>query len=287
MHNMLIRCSVLFFLLYPDIWAHADSPRTLVNQGNKAYLQEKYDDALSAYENALKAAPDSPVVYFNKGTAYYKKGEFDKAQDAFEQSASKTDDKHLEASARFNQGNAFYRQAEGLISSDLNGALEHIKKSIQNYREAIELDPDFKEAKENMEAGRIMMKSILEKMEEQEKQSGNKNQKQESDQDQKQGQGSEGKKPVEPDQSETKGGKPENRENSEQTQSGRRENENQHTQEKGKQENPESVGSDNERKDMSDMKNADAESILDEEKKNKERRRARIQGGFSGVDRDW
>ena len=97
--------------------------------------------------------------------------------DAFEKSASKAEDKDLEAKARFNQGNAFYKKAESLIPSDLSGALENCKKSIKNYQEALELDPDFEEAAENMETGRLMMKSILEQMEEQKNQSGNENQK--------------------------------------------------------------------------------------------------------------
>ena len=71
-----------------------------------------------------------------------------------------------------------------MIPVDLNSALENSKKSIQQYREALELDPDFKEAGENMETGRLLMKSIMEKMESEKNQSPDKHQNQDKKQDQ-------------------------------------------------------------------------------------------------------
>ena len=78
MHRFLILGSILFFLLYPAGRAQAESPGELVKKGNKAYSEEKYDDALLSYEKALEEMPDSPEILFNKGAAHYKKGEFDK-----------------------------------------------------------------------------------------------------------------------------------------------------------------------------------------------------------------
>jgi len=286
MHRLLILGSILFFLLFSNSDAQAESPRKLVKRGNRAYAEEKYDDALSSYEEALKEAPDSPHVFFNKGTAHYKKGEFDNAADAFEKSADRAEDKNLEAEARFNQGNALIKKAKSLMPSDLSGALENCKKSIQDYREALELEPDFAEAAENIETARLTVKSILDQMEKQKEQSKedqgedqNKDQDKDQGQNQDQNQDSEKKKHGESDGPENEEGESENQESSEEGQSGSNENKNEDTPERGKPEK--------EPNDISDMMKADAESILDEEKENKERRRAKGKGRFTDVDRDW
>jgi len=287
MHRLSVITFFLFFCLYPDCGVQAESPGTLVERGNTAYSEEKYDDALSSYEKALEKAPGSPEVLFNKGAVYYKKGAFDKANDAFDRSAGKAEDKGLEASVRFNQGNAHFRKAERLMQSDLNGALENSKKSIQHYRQALELDADFKEAAENMETGRLLMKSIMEKMENEKNQSRNKNQSQNQDKEQDREKGAEDKAQKDEDKPGEEGGEPEDREQRRENQSGGNKDENQANQGNSKQDQPEKRGEEHNTENGPGMENADADSILDEEKENKNRRRAGIQGGFRSVDRDW
>ena len=87
----------------------AQSARQFVQQGNEAYQQEKYGDALTAYEQAAEVEPDAPGVWFNKGDALYQQGEFEKAIDAYEQAALRSQDPSLEARSKFNQGNASTR----------------------------------------------------------------------------------------------------------------------------------------------------------------------------------
>ena len=287
MHRLPVITLFLLFLLYPDCGVRAESPGTLVEKGNTAYSEEKYDDALSSYEKALETAPGSPEILFNKGAVYYKKGEFDKANDAFDQSASKAEDKRLEASVRFNQGNAYFRKAEKLMQSDLNGALENSKKSIQNYRQALELDPDFKEAAENMEMGRLLMTSIMEKMENEKNQSQDKHQNQNQDKEQGREKGTEDKARKDKDKPGEDGGEPEDREQSRENQSGGNKDDNQADQANGRQDQPDRRGDEHTAEDRPGMENADADSILDEEKENKNHRRARIQSEFRSVDRDW
>ncbi|MBW2220663.1 MAG: tetratricopeptide repeat protein [Deltaproteobacteria bacterium] len=287
MHKFLVFNVAFFLLLYANGDAHAVSPGELVNKGNRAYAEEKYDDALSSYKDALKEEPDSSRIFFNKGTAYYKKSEFDNAADAFEKSAAIAEDETIEAKARFNHGNASFRKAESLIPSDLNSALENCKKSTNYYRDALELKPDFREAAENIETVRYTIKSILDQMEQQKKQSEEKNQDQSKD--------SEEKKPGQSNEPEDKADKPESQDSREEEQSGndrdpnqnQDQNQDQNKAENGKQKKSMAKESDKKPKDISDMLKEDAESILDEEKKNKEHRRAKISGKFSGPDRDW
>ena len=162
MLNKMAQLSILITsLLIPPGLVFADSPAELVRQGNTAYLAEKYDEALAAYEEASVEAPESPHLYFNKGTALYQKGDYAGASQSFEKAALKSRDLQLEASSKFNLGNCAFREAERQQDGDLQKALESCGKSIQYYQEALELDPDFSAAAENIEVVRLVMKSLL------------------------------------------------------------------------------------------------------------------------------
>ncbi len=151
------------FLLIP-MHGYADSPAELIRKGNAAYHSKKYDEALSAYDEASVEAPESPQIYFNKGTTLYQKGDYAKATEAFENAALKSKEISLEARSKFNLGNCAYREAERQQDSDLSKAVEACNKSIRHYQEALELDPKFKEAAENIEVVRLVMKAILDEI---------------------------------------------------------------------------------------------------------------------------
>ncbi len=153
-----IVCSV------PYRYAQAESPADLVNKGNADYLAGRYDEAISAYDEASVNAPESPILYFNKGTALYQKGDYAAACEAFEKAALKSKDVRLEAESKFNLGNCAFRQADRLKDSDLKGALQKLEESVQHYQEALKAAPDFKEAAENIEVARLVMKNILDEI---------------------------------------------------------------------------------------------------------------------------
>ncbi len=139
----------------------------LVKEGNSAYNAEEYDKAVTAYDEALKESPDSPYAFFNKGAALYKKGDYAGAAEAFEKAALNSRDRQFEAKSRFNLGNTAYKEAEARKENDLQKALEGCSKSVSHYREALRLDPGLKEAAENMEMVRVVMKNILEEIQRQ------------------------------------------------------------------------------------------------------------------------
>jgi Ca-activated chloride channel homolog len=141
--------------------ALAKSPAGLVKEGNNAYSAGSYDKALSSYDEALKDAPESPYVYFNKGAALYKKGDYTGASEAFETAALKSKDQLFEAKSKFNQGNSAYKQSEALKEKNLDKAIELGSTSIGYYQDALKLDPKLKEAAENIEMVRLVMKNLL------------------------------------------------------------------------------------------------------------------------------
>jgi Ca-activated chloride channel family protein len=153
--------------IIPPDRGYAASPRSLVSKGNSVYLAGKYDEALSAYNEASVQMPESPRIYFNKGAALYRKGDYNKATEMFEKAALKARDIRLETRAKFNLGNCSFREAERQRDSDINKALEACEKSILFYQEALELDRGFKRAAENIEIVRLTMKTILDEIQKQ------------------------------------------------------------------------------------------------------------------------
>jgi len=146
---------------------YGKSPSALVKEGNNAYNAGEYDKAVTAYDEALKEAAESPHVYFNKGAALYKKGDYEGAIEAFEKAALKSKDPRFEAKSKFNLGDSAYRSAEALKEKDLQKALDGCSKSISYYQDALSLDPAMKEAAENIEMVRLVMKNILDEIKKQ------------------------------------------------------------------------------------------------------------------------
>jgi Ca-activated chloride channel family protein len=157
-------CLIIF--MFP-LGGYGKTIAGLVKEGNSAYNAGEYEKAVTAYDEALKEGPESPYAYFNKGAALYRKGDYSGAAEAFEEAAMNSKDKQFEARSRFNLGNSAYKEAEGQKDNDLQKALEGCSKSVNHYQEALRLDPGLKEAAENIEMVRLVMKNILEEIQRQ------------------------------------------------------------------------------------------------------------------------
>lgn len=144
--------------------AVAQSARGLVDDGIRAYLAGRYDEALEAYEEATVTEPESPEIYFDKGAAHYRKEDYEKARDAFELAALKTKDLTLEARSQYNLGNCSFREGERQQDSDLQKSLEALEASVRHYQRALELDPQLADAAHNIEVTRLLMKAILDEI---------------------------------------------------------------------------------------------------------------------------
>jgi tetratricopeptide (TPR) repeat protein len=59
--------------------SHPDSYQLLETQGDQFLQQQKYDDALKAYQKALSTAPDSAGLHFDVGDTYWHMGRLEEA----------------------------------------------------------------------------------------------------------------------------------------------------------------------------------------------------------------
>jgi Ca-activated chloride channel homolog len=179
MRLLKIFCLILIYLILMPVACIAESSSALVNKGISAYENKQYDEALKAFEAAGVDNPESPQIYFNKGAAYYRKGEYDKAKEAWEKSALNTKDISLEARSLFNLGNTAFQEAQRQQDSDLKKAIDACTQSIGYYQQALDLlnNPEnnqdsslVKDASENIELVRLVMKSMIDAMAKQQEQ---------------------------------------------------------------------------------------------------------------------
>ena len=168
--SVIRRPSSVFWLLASVFWllpfasAVAESAGSLVNQGNELYRAGEYDQALAAYEQALTDQPDAGEVFFNKGNVFFQKGEYDKAREAYQAAALHTKDLVLEASAHYNLGNAVFAQGKKELETDPNKTLSQWGQSVQHYQEALRIDPQLKEAAQNIEVARLALKDLADRI---------------------------------------------------------------------------------------------------------------------------
>lgn len=109
----------------------------LVDRGNRAFADGKYDEALAAYDEAEQALPRSAEVAYNRGNALYKLGRLDEAREAYAR-ALIAEDSELRASDYFNMGNAFAGMGKD-------------EEAIDAYRRALALRRNDADTRHNLE----------------------------------------------------------------------------------------------------------------------------------------
>lgn len=122
--------ALLVLLLLPA-WSAAQNVQTLIDQGMQASQAGRYDQALQAFDQALKLKPNDPALISYKATVYYAKGNNAQALQLVEQIIKQNP----------NFGRAYYQRAMILEKQEkYSEALEDLKKAKSlGYG----IDPDF------------------------------------------------------------------------------------------------------------------------------------------------
>jgi len=116
-----------------------DSPASkLLSQGNDAYAEQNYLDALGAYELAQGRQPELAEPFYNAANALYREGNFGDAIAQIQQALLNVEDEELAQNSFYNMGNAAY-----------NG--QDLESAIQSYIDALLINPEDADAKYNLE----------------------------------------------------------------------------------------------------------------------------------------
>ena len=81
--------ALVFLLLLPGASA-AQDVQSLIDQGMQASQAGRYDQALQAFDQALKLKPNDPALISYKATVYYAKGNNAQACNCANKSSSRT-----------------------------------------------------------------------------------------------------------------------------------------------------------------------------------------------------
>lgn len=115
-----------------------DTPRSLVEKGNKAVGDKKYQTAVENYRKAQISDPHNPVIRYDLGTALYHQYEYRGAEKELQQALSQARDPQEKARILYNYANTLYR-------------LGDFEKAIENYKKVLEIDPRDEDSKYNLE----------------------------------------------------------------------------------------------------------------------------------------
>jgi Ca-activated chloride channel homolog len=110
-----------------------------VKEGNQRFSRGDFKGSL---ENFQKAEPyvkeGDPRIQFNKGNSFYKLNDYDEAISHFEKTASESSDPLIRSRSNYNIGNTLFKKGDK-------------QNAIKSYLKAIQDDPNFVEAKKNLE----------------------------------------------------------------------------------------------------------------------------------------
>jgi len=105
--------------------------------GNRLFAREKYDEALSSYQQAEVLEPDATAIHYNIGNTLHRLGKY---QEAISELELVMTDKKVgrRANAMYNIGNTLFKAGQ-------------LEPAIQSYVAALVMNPSDRQAKENLE----------------------------------------------------------------------------------------------------------------------------------------
>lgn len=101
----------------------------------RIYLKN-YEEALTDFNTAIKLNPKYDAAFSNRGTVWTIKGDYAKAKENFDMALQLNPQS---AKAFFNRGNAHIKLNQNYLAA------------IEDYKKALALDPNYEDARKNME----------------------------------------------------------------------------------------------------------------------------------------
>ena len=126
----------LFLLL--TLPAAAQLGEDAVSKGNNFYRQGQFDLAERQYKEALQRDETDVIARYNLGNALYQQKKFKEAADVMAALAENSTDRNIKSAAYYNKGVVHTKEKD-------------LQKSIDAYKSALRLDPDDRQARENLQ----------------------------------------------------------------------------------------------------------------------------------------
>ncbi len=155
--------------------APAQNPYSMMDQANKLYEKGSYEKSIEMYEKIAQLDKNAPQPLFNKAVSLQKLGKTPEAIELYKKLAAEIEQNDLAAKIKYNLGNAFYQNAKQLEKQDTSKAIQLLKNAINNWRKALKMQPDNKNAAKNIELAKLEIQQMEKKIQQQKKQQNNQN----------------------------------------------------------------------------------------------------------------
>jgi len=144
-------------ILTASLPAAAQSGNAELRSGNRYYKKKQIDQSLRQYQSAVQKAPDNPTANYNLGNAQFRKNNYDEAGHSYDATIKNSaNDKAMQEKGYYNKGVSMIRQKK-------------LQESIDAWKEALKLDANDADARENLE------KALMQQKQQQQQQQQNKN----------------------------------------------------------------------------------------------------------------
>lgn len=134
--NVIILIGIAVVILF--LAACSPPAEKLNQQGNQAFTEQEYLEALELYQSAQIESPELGEPYFNAANTLYRQGDYPAALEQMQMALQYVDEETLVESSFYNMGNTLFN------TQDLSTAVEA-------YKQALLLNPEDQDAKYNLE----------------------------------------------------------------------------------------------------------------------------------------
>jgi tetratricopeptide (TPR) repeat protein len=129
--------AVITFMMFSNV-SFSQSTKAEIIKGNKAYKENNFSEAESAYRDALKNGEKSEIANYNLGNTLYKKDDTEEATKAFDNAIKNTDNNEIKQKAFYNKGVALQKAKK-------------LPECIIAYKNALILNPNDEDARQNLQ----------------------------------------------------------------------------------------------------------------------------------------
>lgn len=119
-----------------------------LERGNRLYREGRFEEAVQAYQAALRDGNGSPQLRYNLGTALLRLGRHEEAEEQLRLALDDVD-ADLRQRAYYNLGNRYLEAARS--AEDAQQQTQLLDAAVESYKRALRLRPDDSDAKWNLE----------------------------------------------------------------------------------------------------------------------------------------
>ena len=135
--------TILISLLFINV--DAQKVNEVILRGNESYRLQQYEKADKEYSEALRSDSNNVIAKYNKANALYRLGQQDEAINKYDGLTGEQNDVVLRSKSFYNKGAILSRQKK-------------LEESIEAYKSSLRLDPNDKEARENLQKALLELK---------------------------------------------------------------------------------------------------------------------------------